>query len=421
MPERPSWAAMDGDTPILDAEASRLALAALWTPAGPTAARPGRRPNTVTPLWVSASTLTPDTRIHVAPGQSVLAASRGRGEYVTTLDTAKTIDVLTGHPADPSNDRIDLVVEQQADTFYGDPATGYVVRHVPGHASQNPQDPDIDGSPDVELLARIRVPAGASAITAAMIENVRPHWTVALGGLLPIADAVERAEITTPYDGQPIYRMDRDWVEIFDGTAWRVQGIAVCMSISDRDNAITNPHNGMHAYTADTGTLWQRHNGAWRVAFPRGVVGGRVITGANNLGSAIGTTETMPTNMNSGTVALLPNRRYRVHCRYKIQGTVATDTWVMRLRVGTAPGTSGTQIRQDVQSTVNPANGYTYEVLGEYETGAAAETRVFSLTAGRGGGTGIVQFLGGDTATTNPVGIWVEDAGHAGMLTVTAS
>ena len=55
MPERPSWAAMDGDTPILDAEASRLALGALWTPAGPAAARTGRRPNATAPLPFSWS------------------------------------------------------------------------------------------------------------------------------------------------------------------------------------------------------------------------------------------------------------------------------------------------------------------------------------------------------------------------------
>jgi hypothetical protein len=422
MPERPSWATMDGDTPILDAEASRLAVNALWTPSGPAAARTGRRPNAETPLRVSASTPTPDTRIHIAPGQSVLAATRGHGEYITTLDTSRTIDVLTGHPADSANARVDLVVAQQADTFYGDPATGYVIRHVPGDPSQNPQDPHVDGSPDVELLARVRVPAGASAITGAMIENISPRWTVALGGLLPIADAAERAAITAPYDGQPIYRLDRDWVEIFDGTAWRVQGIAVCSSTSDRDNSITNPYNGMHAYTADTGILWQRHNGAWRVAVPRGVIGGQIITGLRNLGPAITTTtETMPLNMNSGPVTLLPNRRHVIYCRYKFQGTVSTDQWAMHLRVGTVAGVAGTQLRQQVQPTNNASLGYTYELVGEYESGTSAEVRVFSLTANRAAGTGNAQFLGGDTGTTNLVGVWVEEVGPLAPLTVIAS
>jgi hypothetical protein len=419
MAERASWAAMNGNEAILDAESARLAISALWTPAGAVGARSGRRAAPGDPLRVSASSTTPDTRVHVAAGHSVLSASRGRGEYVTTLDTSKTIDILTGHPADTTNERWDLIVAQQVDTYYGDPATSYTIRHIPGQALQQPQDPDVDGSPDYMLLARVRVPAQTTAITPGLIDDLRPPWTVALGGLLPVPNTAARAEIT-PYDGQPIYRTDRDWVEIYDGTAWRVQGIAVCASTADRDSAITNPHNGMHAYTADTGTLWQRHNGGWRVAFPRGIVGGRVISGANNLGGPITTAETMPTNMHSGNVALLPNRRYRVHCRYKFQGTVAGDTWVMRLRVGTAAGT-GNQLRQDVQSTDNPAFGYTFDVFGEYETGGAAESRVFSLTAGRVGGTGSVQFVGGDAGAANPVGVWVEDIGHAAVLTVVAS
>jgi hypothetical protein len=32
-----------------------------------------------------------------------------------------------------------------------------------------------------------------------------------------------------------------------------------------------------------------------------------------------------------------------------------------------------------------------------------------------------VQFVGGDAGTANPVGVWVEDIGHAGVLTVVAS
>lgn len=84
-----------------------------------------------------------------------------------------------------------------------------------------------------------------------------------------IADVTARTAISAPYDGMQIYRQDRDWVEVYNGSGWHVQGVAACTSVADRDGAtgITTPYNGQLAYTADTGTLWQRHSGAWR-AYP---------------------------------------------------------------------------------------------------------------------------------------------------------
>ncbi|TCO64391.1 hypothetical protein [Actinocrispum wychmicini] len=421
MPERPSWAAMNGTTPILDGESSRLALAALWTPAGAVAARPGRRPAAGDPLRVTASSPTPDTKIRVAPGQGVLAATRGRGEYITTLDTAKSIDILTTRPADGANARWDLIVAQQTDTFYGDSATNYVVRHVVGTASQQPRDPDVDGSPDYQVLARIRVPAQATAITAAMIDDLRPPFAVALGGLLPVTDATDRAKITTPYEGQPIYRMDRDWVEVHDGTAWRVQGTAVCSSTADRDAAITAPYPGQLAITTDLGIAWQYLAGAWKVPGPLGIIGGRVISGLNPLGAAVTTTEVAPTNMDSGTVALLPNRHYLIHCRYKAASSAVDEYFLLRIREGSTPGTGGNQLRQLVYNTLPAGFGCTQDLFADYETGAAPATKVFTLTAARVGGTGALQFQGGDTGSTNLVGVWVEDKGPAGKLTALAS
>ena len=154
---------------------------------------------------------------------------------------------------------------------------------------------------------------------------------------------------------------------------------------------------------------------------PRGIIGGREITGTGNLGAAITTVETMPTNMNSGTVNLEPRRRYKVRARYKMSGTVATDVWVIRIREGVSAGTTGTQIRQDVRDTVATSFGFTWELSADYETGSSAVSRVFSLTAVRAGGSGSLQFVGGDTGSTNPVGVWVYDDGPAGLLTVTAS
>lgn len=268
MAERPSWAAMNGDVPILDAESSRLALAALWAPAGATAARTGRRPGGGDPLRVSASFPTPDARVHVAPGQSVLAARRGRGEYITTLDASKTIDVLTEHPADSANERWDLIIEQQSDTFYGDPTTGYVIRHLVGTPSQQPRDPEVDGSPDFELLARIRVPAQTTGITGDLIQDLRPGWTVALGGVLPVRSLDERDAIPAPYEGLTVWRIDKGWQETRTGNGWRIVGVPTVSTASE----VTHPYLDQIIMLAGTPYRWD--GGAW---LPLGTLAGRII------------------------------------------------------------------------------------------------------------------------------------------------
>lgn len=426
MAERKSWAvgAVAGVGQVNELDA-RITIGGLVVPAGAITSRGGLFP-AVAPGAVTATSPTPNGFVHVAPFRGALQSTRpaGGGTYLMCLDATKDINVLGTAPADPTNARNDLIVFQQSDTFHADANSNFVVRHVVGTPSGSPIDPDPTTgglSPDYVVAARIVVPANATTITTGNITNIALPWTVSAGGLLPIRSSTERTAITSPYEGMPIYRTDRDWVEIYDGAAWRVQDIAVCSSTSDRDSAITSPYNGQLAYTSDTGIIWQRHSGAWRIAFPRGIIGGRAITGTNNLGSAITNVETMPTNMNTGTVNLEANRRHKITARYKVTGSVATDVWVIRIREGASAGTAGNQIRQDVRDTVATTFGFTWELTADYETGGSAVSRVFSLTAVRAGGTGNIQFTGGDATTTNLVGLWVEDVGPAGVLTVTAS
>lgn len=87
---------------------------------------------------------------------------------------------------------------------------------------------------------------------------------VDLHDLLPVANATARAAVT-PYDGRPIYRTDRDWVEIYDGTAWRVQGVAICANAADRDgtSGITNPYTGQLCLLTADGLLYRYTGSAW--------------------------------------------------------------------------------------------------------------------------------------------------------------
>lgn len=270
-------------------------------------------------------------------------------------------------------------------------------------------------------VVRALVPAGSTAPTLQTLVR----YTTNDGGLLRIDSVAHRAELT-PYTGLRIFRSDRGWDEVYDGSAWRVLGVAICTTAADRDTAVTNPRSGQLALTTDLDILWQYDGAtlAWVPVHAIGVVGGRDITGTNNLGAAITTVETMPTNLNSGTQSLLPNRRYTVHARVKVLAT-QFDDWVIRIREGTAAytgGAPGNQIRQFPWRTQSTPFGYTLDIFATYKTGAAAETRVFSVTGQAGGApAGTLQFLGGDTGDDNLVGVVVVDEGPASKVTVTAS
>jgi hypothetical protein len=269
-------------------------------------------------------------------------------------------------------------------------------------------------------VVRAIVPAASVAPTLQTLVR----YTTNDGGALRIDSAAHRAELT-PFAGLRIWRSDRGWYETYD-SAWRVDGVAICTSTADRDAVITSPRSGQLAVTTDLDIVWQYDGAtaAWVPAHNIGIVGGREITGTNNLGGTIGFTETMPTNMNTGTLSLLPNRRYAIHARIKTQATVTTDTWNIRIREGTVAysgGTPGNQIRQFVWQSQNSALGWTNDISANYTTGASAVSRVFSVTAQQITGGGTLQFTGGDAGDDNLVGIWVEDKGPAGKVTTTAS
>jgi hypothetical protein len=153
----------------------------------------------------------------------------------------------------------------------------------------------------------------------------------------------------------------------------------------------------------------------------RGVVGGRQITGTNNLGPTITTTETEPTNMDSGSVALSSNRRYRITVRFKALGSVANDIYSLKIRVGATAGTGGNQLRENVFTILANGIGYTDEFSTDYETGSSPGSLVFTMTAVRVSGSGNIQFQGGAAGLANPVGVVVKDEGPANVLTTTAS
>jgi hypothetical protein len=216
MAEMHSWAVGSDTERLVTVEDARAAVAALLASDGGIIPRTGFVVGSGNPGLVSASG-TPDTNVHVNAFQLILPNSRGVWPYTCTLDAPKALDVLVTNPADPANSRHDLIVAQQSDAFYGDTDSLFRVLRITGTPSATPADPDVPGSPDYELLARIRVTAGATAITPGMIDDLRTSArTTGRGGVIPCTSTTRPA---SPHAGMVIFETDTGLMLVRNGNS----------------------------------------------------------------------------------------------------------------------------------------------------------------------------------------------------------
>jgi hypothetical protein len=286
--ERGSWAVQQvAGVGVQTVEDARHSMAALWTPAGAVTSRSGMVPTgaAAVPGSVLQTTPTANTFVHVQPIRYVRQSSRGGGTYTMVLDSIKDIDVLNpangGTAADPANARIDLIIAQQSDAYFGDANSNMVVKRVVGTPAGTPLDPTVTGSADYVLLARITVPANATSIVTANIANVALPSAVAVGGLLPVATQAERDALVTPFDGMQVYRRDMDWIEVYDSTAWRAPAFLKTAALAN----ITNPYTGQHAHLTTDDNIYRYNGTVWA---PRGPVRYNAIASSD---LAIGTAD----------------------------------------------------------------------------------------------------------------------------------
>ena len=99
--------------------------------------------------------------------------------------------------------------------------------------------------------------------------RVSGAW-VPVPGRVIVADQTARTAIVAPYDGMQIWRQDRDWEEIYDGAAWRVQGVAKGASIADLASAITSPYTDQIATATDINMLCRYDGTNWVGFAPMG-------------------------------------------------------------------------------------------------------------------------------------------------------
>lgn len=287
MAERHSWAVQQvAGVGVQTVEDARHSIGALWLPASGITNRSGLVPSGTTsaPGSALATTPTPNTFVHVQPFRFVLQSVRGGGVYVMCLDAIKDIDILNpvngGTAADPSNARIDLIIAQQNDVYFFDANSDMVVKRVGGTASGSPVDPTVTGSTDYVLLARVTVPAGATTIQTANIASVALPSAVAVGGILPVGTTTVRDALTNPYDGMPVYRRDVDWVEVYDGAAWRAPAFCRTTALAN----ITSPFTGQIALLTTDNFAYRWNGSAWAAVAsmagdaPRGTLGASSTT-----------------------------------------------------------------------------------------------------------------------------------------------
>jgi len=264
---RSSWAVNDN----IDVEEARMAIALLLTPGMRDTAtyldqphtRSGFKPgfNTDPGRVTAVST----TSLSVAPLQYVMPAQRSAngGAYLITSDTALTLLPMgtDGQIPDGTYSRIDRVILQQNDQFYGDGDSDAHIRIVVGTPSATPAVPTVTGSPAWVELARYTLPANANDMTKVTITDMRStdRWTVAAGGSLPVPTTTARNLLNgKAWPGMTVYNQQTQRLETFvSGTTWtqaapQVTLGTIQMSVNYYESA------GNSTWTVPSGLEWLR-------------------------------------------------------------------------------------------------------------------------------------------------------------------
>lgn len=313
------------------------------------------------------------------------------GDYLMVNDAAVQVTLAA---SSPTQNRHDIIGFQVKDNIFDSSGLNTAVPAViqGANSAGTPSDPALPAS--FLPVTRAVVNAGVTSPTLQSLARK----TAANGGLVRIASVTERAEIT-PFEGYHIWREDRDWAEVYDGTAWRVQGVAVCSSTADRDSAITNPVTGQLAVTTDSNTVWIRRSDAVWVPAGARVMARGVRTSISSPATVTGTPVAV---MRVAPVSVRAGRAVKMSATVHPRSTVAGDRVVVELRAttnGVAPTTASPVFAQAYFTAVTASAADTIYFEGTYEP-ASTESLWVLLTVTRGLGSGNVELYADATAVT---------------------
>jgi hypothetical protein len=178
------------------------------------------------------------------------------GDYLMANDATVQVTLAA---SSPTQNRYDIVGFQVKDNLFDSSGLNTAVPTViqGANSAGTPSDPALPAS----FIPVLRAVVNATNTSPASLQSLI-RKTAEEGGLLRIASVTERAEITA-YAGLAIYREDRNWIEVYDGTAWRVHGLAKGASIADLTSAVTNPYGDQLATASDINMLCRWDNTAW--------------------------------------------------------------------------------------------------------------------------------------------------------------
>lgn len=306
------------------------------------------------------------------------------GDYLMANDATVQVTLAA---SSPTQNRHDIIGFQVKDNLFDSSGLNTAVPAViqGANSAGTPSDPALPAS----FIPVVRAVVNATVTTPTLQSLIRK--TTSDGGLLRIGNVTERAEITG-HDGLGIYREDRDWFEVHDGTAWRVQGPAICSSTADRDTAITNPQNGLIAVTTDTGSIWQRQAGAWVALLGTGGASASDVQNAAGTTTSGAYTATLTGGTACGFAFVAPaSGRVLIINNCEVQNSAAPALSLCTIRVGTGgtvgAGTdvlaaanenalfSGAQMRGSVTKRLTGlTGGVTYNVQQRFAAGGGTAT-----------------------------------------------
>jgi hypothetical protein len=235
----------------------RVLNGAMMTSNGTLAVRSGVLPGAASGALSTVSAMV----ARVAPVKVLIAnsISAALGPYLLVSDANVDITFDAGEASVPRVDRI--IARAYDDTNDGSGSTTGSIYYLKGQASGTATSLPNNSV----LLYEMTIPAGASAgsggVNFANAVDQRAY-TVAQGGIFPVASNTEMAAIGNPYEGMTVYRTDLDAIYVYDGTNFKLRGTANVASSANLTN-INNPYDGAIAVTRNDEAIWIYNGTTW--------------------------------------------------------------------------------------------------------------------------------------------------------------
>lgn len=198
----------------------------------------------------------------VAPVKVLIAnsISAALGPYLLVSDANVDITFDAGEASVPRVDRI--IARVYDDTNDGSGSTTGSIYYLKGQASGT-----ATALPNNSLLLyEMTIPAGASAGSGGVnFGNAvdQRTYSVAQGGVLPVATWTELSAVANPVKGMFAFRMDNDTMYVYNGAAWRPFGVASVAASANLTSTNLNPTDGSFAVTRNDEAIWIYNGSSW--------------------------------------------------------------------------------------------------------------------------------------------------------------